>query len=195
MDSHRHLMLAPDSALREDIATDIGIAILAEGGVAALTPKAVGDRLGCSRQAVHQWFGSQEPLRHVVATRFSVRWGRWIHARVHSGGVAGLLPVVDEPVGVESDRADVVCWCRAWLALAEHAPRDGRLADLVEGVKCQERQAVARQLAGEPGCDRVAMVHALVEGLRVGLCAAEPTLAPGRAVRILQAAAALHELA
>lgn len=190
MDAHRHLMLAPDSALREDIATDLGIPILAEGGVAALTPKAVGDRLGCSRQAVHQWFGSQQPLRHVVATRFAARWGRWIHVRVHTGGVAGLLPV-----GEESDRADVVGWCRAWLALAEHAPRDGSLADLVEGVRCQERQVVARQLASDPQSDRVALVHGLVEGLRVGLCAAEPTLAPGRAVRILEAAAALHELA
>lgn len=190
MDSHRHLMLAPDSALRADIATDLGMAVLAEGGVPALTPKAVGDRLGCSRQAVHQWFGSQESLLQVVATRFCVRWERWTRARVHCGGLAGLLPV-----GEDADRDDVVGWCRVWLALVDHAPRDVRIAGLVDEVRRRDRQEVAGLLGSDSDSDRAVLVHALVEGLRLGLCAAEPTLAPDRAVRILLSAAALHQLA
>lgn len=190
MDAHRHLMLTPDSNDRADIATDLGIAVVAERGVAGLTPGALGDRLGCSRQAVHQWFGGQEQLRHVVATRFCRRWERWVHARVRSGGMVGLLPV-----GEQADRADVVSWCRAWLALVEHAPRDARCAELVEGVRWQERRAVAELLGADAGSDGVAFLHSLVEGLRVGLSAAEPTLVPGRAVRILEAMTAAHPLA
>jgi len=183
MDSNRHLMLDADSPRRSDIATDLGLAILAEGGVPALTPQAVGDRLGCSRQAVHQWFGGQESLRHVVATGFCVRWQRWTQARVYAGGLAGLLPVGEEP-----DREEVVGWCRAWFALVDHAPRDARIADLVDAVRCNDRQEIAGLLRSDPGSDRVALVHSLVEGLRLGLCATEPTLTSDRAVRILEAA-------
>ena len=76
--------------------------------------------------------------------------------------------------------------------LVEHAPRDVRIADPVEGVRRQEREGIAGlhagQVASDPGSDRVAFVHALVEGLRLGLCAAEPTLSPDRAARLVAAA-------
>jgi AcrR family transcriptional regulator len=183
MDSQRHLMLAPDSARHADMVTDFGLAVLAEGGVLAVTPRALGARLGCTRQAVHQWFGSQESLRHVVAVCLCRRWMRWIHVRVHSAGPAGLLPVGEEP-----DRPDLVQWCRAWLALVDHAPRDARIADLVDTVRCNDREEIAGLLGCDSGSDRVVLVHSLVEGLRLGLCAAEPMLTGERAVRILEAA-------
>ena len=43
MDDFRHLMLKPDSERREDMVTDLGMRLLAAGGVQALTARALGD--------------------------------------------------------------------------------------------------------------------------------------------------------
>ena len=78
------------------------------------------------------------------------------------GGVSALTPK-----SVGEDRDDVVGWSRAWLAL----------------------------VASDSSSDRVGGVHALVEGLRLALCADEPTLDPDQAVRLLVGATPLFPLA
>jgi AcrR family transcriptional regulator len=161
MDPFRHLMLTPDSARREDMATDLGIGLLATGGMAALTLRAIGERCGCSRQAVQQWFGGQEQLRHVVVTCFVRRWRRWVSVRVRFRGLAGLLP----------DSDDAVEWCRAWLAVVEHGSRDQRTAELVAMLADDERDIIAHALGAAASSDDVRLVHALVDGLRLGLTA------------------------
>lgn len=171
MDSFRHLMLTPDSARREDMATDLGISLLAVGGMPALTLRAMADRCGCTRQAVQQWFGGQAQLRDVVVSCFVGRWRRWVSARVRFHGLAGLLPDSDEAVE----------WCRAWLAIVEHGSRDQRTADLIETLADDERGEIAHFLGAEAGSEDVQLVHALVDGLRLS----PAPLPPGRAVELL----------
>ena len=178
MDSQRHLMLTPDSVRREDIATDLGLAIIATDGLSALTPQAVGARCGYTRQAVHQWFGGHQELRWVVANVLGVRWSRWVDVRAHMDGLPGFLPDCDEVLG----------WCRAWLAVVEHAPRDPRIAAVVDAVRHTERQVIAALLSSDPESDRVVGCHALVEGLRWALSAPEPDISHDRAGRLLSAA-------
>ena len=182
MDPQTHLMLRPDSARREDLATDVGLGIVAEGGLAALTPKAVAVRSGCTRQAVHQWFGGHEELRRVVANVFGVRWRRWVEVRVHADGLIGLLP----------DSEQTVAWCRVWLAVVEHAPRDQRIAAVVDAVRYAEHEVIATDLGCASDSDRVGLVHSVVDGLRLHLCAADPDLPGVRAERILAAATQIY---
>jgi AcrR family transcriptional regulator len=177
MDSFAHLMFAPDSCRREDIAADLGLGIVAAGGLGALTTQSVSARARCSRQAVYQWFGGQEELRRVVARCFGARWRRWVAARTYVAGVGGLLP----------DSEEVVGWCRAWLAVVEHAPRDPEVAAVVDGVRHGEREEIGGVLGRDPDSEPVALVHAVAEGLRLRLCAARPELTVGDAERLLLA--------
>ncbi|HYH33569.1 MAG TPA: TetR/AcrR family transcriptional regulator [Nocardioides sp.] len=174
MDPLPHLMLTPDSAARVDMATDLAIPIVAAEGFASVTPRAIAEKAGCSRQAVHQWFGDQEGLRRVVARRFTGRWCRWAQIRAGKYGVRGLLP----------DSDDVLSWCRVWLGLVELGARDRAVGDLVASIRRCEQDAVAAALTRSspsgplrrPWPERA--LQALVEGLRLQLCHAD-LAAPG----------------
>ncbi|HEX6148340.1 TetR family transcriptional regulator C-terminal domain-containing protein [Nocardioides sp.] len=171
MDPLRHLMLAPDSAARIDLVTDLAIPLVAAEGLVAATPRAIAELAGCTRQAVHQWFGDQTGLRHVVANRFTGRWARWAEIRVHHYGVLGLLP----------DSPDVRDWTRVWLALAEAAGRDQTVAECVAAGRATELDLV-RARVGQTTADAV---HALVEGLRWRTAADSDDFPAARAVTIL----------
>lgn len=168
MESQSHLMLAPDSAAREDMCTDVGMGIVAAGGFSALTMQAIGDQCGCTRQSVHKWFGGQDELRHVVMRRFAQRWRRWIRLRVHDDGLVAMIP----------DCEEVLEWCRVWLALVDHAAREPRLAFVMDGLREAERDEISAALGLTPDSDRVAMVQSLVEGLRLNLCTNRPGTRP-----------------
>ena len=152
------LMLAPCSMALVDIATDLSMPVIALRGLSGVTPSAVAEAAGCSRQAVHQWFGSRTDLQRAVAGRFVARWTRWCDARTHSHGPVGLLP----------DCEQVVAWTRVWLALVETAHRDLPVAEVVGQGRSWERELVARSLRRDGVTDRraVALVHALGQGLR-----------------------------
>jgi AcrR family transcriptional regulator len=42
--------------------TDIAMTVIAEDGLAALTFKAMSERIGYSPQAIHQWYGTRDEL-------------------------------------------------------------------------------------------------------------------------------------
>lgn len=175
MDDFRHLMLKPDSERRDDMVTDLGMNLVAGGGMQALTARAVGGLCGCSRQAVQQWFGGPHHLRLTVARCFVQRWRRWVDVRTHAYGVVGLLP----------DCEELVDWCRIWLALTELSPRDESIADLMAMVADDERDVIAKQLGGDPRADETLIVHAVVHGLRTRLCSSDPVLSVDRAATLL----------
>lgn len=170
LDDLRHLMLEPDSSSRHAMVTDLGIAIVGEQGWGALTPAALGQALGLTRQAVHQWFGDQHGLRLVFAQHFAGRWSRWIDVRVYAHGLPGLLPTSED-----SRR-----WARVWLALVEQGGRDDDLGAIVAHARAQEAEVLARHLAslvaarhGIAVSPLPVLAHATsaaVEGLRVRSC-------------------------
>ncbi|QBR93370.1 TetR family transcriptional regulator [Nocardioides euryhalodurans] len=184
MDDLRHLMLVPDSMSREDIAANAAIPLVAAGGPAALTLRAVGEQSGYSPQAVHQWFGSRAALHRAVAGRFVARWTRWVDLRTGRQGIASLLPENDEVAG----------WARVWLALHHLARADDEVASYLAYTRSVERDSLAR-LAG-PGGSPEALVelHALVEGLRLQLCSEVSTDSYAEACRLLDRALARSQV-
>jgi AcrR family transcriptional regulator len=176
VDPLEHLMLTPHSAARYDLSTDLAIPLVAAEGLGALTPRAIGELAGCSRQAVHQWFGDQTGLRRAVAARFTSRWVRWTDVRVYLYGVLGLLP----------DSSTVREWTRVWLSFIEAAPRDSYIADCIAAGRSREVEVITAQL----GPTLADGVHALVEGLRWRVAASEDNYPPGRAAAVLASALA-----
>jgi AcrR family transcriptional regulator len=170
MDPCRNLMFAPDSAAWIDIATDLGIPLIADGGFGAITPAAIARPARCSRQAVHQQLGSSEALRRSVCARFLARWSRWVDVRAYQDGIAGLLP----------DTEEVALWTRVWLACCAYAVSDTEVAAWVADVHATERAVVrsaltqrrAVHLGTRPQVPdgAVATVQAAVTGLRLECC-------------------------
>lgn len=193
-------MLEEDSPASVAIATDLAIPVIAGGGISALTPTSIADRAGCSRQAVHQWFGGR-PLGRVVAGRFAARWQRWTEVRVHCHGLGGLLPENDE----------VADWTRVWLALVELSGRDAEVGSIVAATRDGEveliRTALTRCAAvpsaspATPREDEVLALHCLTEGLRLRLLAPVDESALGPALtfdmarRVLEQAGGLSSMA
>jgi AcrR family transcriptional regulator len=163
-------MFAPASAAWVDIATDLGIPLIADGGFGAITPAAIARPARCSRQAVHQQLGSSEALRRSVCARFLSRWSRWSDVRAYQGGIAALLP----------DTEEVALWTRAWLACCAHGVSDTQVAAWVSDAHATERavvrSALTRRWAVHLGTrpqvpdDAVAMVQAAITGLRLECC-------------------------
>jgi len=172
MESYDHVILTPYSSARIDLATDMAIPIVAHGGLTSLTPAAVARAAGCTRQAVHHWFGDQQRLREAVAGRFTARWTRWAELRVHDGGPAALLPECDA----------VLTWTRVWLAPVEAAPRHAAIAELVAGCHVHEGASLQRGIEAVIRLRHdvdvtvlpavVTGVHAMVNGLRMQLVGA-----------------------
>jgi AcrR family transcriptional regulator len=169
VDPCRHLLFATDSVAWIDIATDLGIPLIAEGGFGAITPAAIAKLARCSRQAVHQQLGSAEILRRAVSARFLARWSRWVDVRVYLEGISGLLP----------DTEEVSSWTRVWLACCAHAVSDSEVATWVADVHATERavvrSALTRRWASDLGSAQVpegvvATVQSTVTGLRVTRC-------------------------
>ena len=169
MDPCRHLMFAPASVAWIDIATDLGIPLIAKGGLGALTPAAIAKPAGCSRQAVHQQLGSAEAMRRAVAARFLARWSRWVDVRAYLEGITGLLP----------DTEEVTDWVRVWLACCAYTATDTEVARWVADVHASERAVVRSALTRFNSSDNgpaqipdgvTATLQATVTGLRVARC-------------------------
>ncbi len=120
---------------------------------------------------MHQWFGDQNGLRRAVAARFTSRWIRWADVRVYMYGVVGLLP----------DSPSVRDWTRVWLSFIEAATRDSYIGDCIADGRSREVEVISAQLGPMPAD----AVHALVEGLRWRVTAADDDYPPGRAAAVL----------
>lgn len=171
-------MLAAYSSAPIDIATDLAIPLLARRGVPGVTPSAVAGAAGCTRQAVHQWFGGQQTLRVAVAGRFVARWSRWMDLRVRGLGPVALLPLDD----------DELQWTAARLALAEQGRVDPELGPLLAELDALELSAVRASLgAADEDC---AIIMAVVGGLRAAECRGHEPLTLDEAQALLQHALA-----
>lgn len=84
-------MLTPDSPAPVDMATDLTIPVIVARGLPGVTPRVIGEAVGCSRQAVHQWFGSASELQWVVASRFAARWNGGRRGRRREPRLAELV--------------------------------------------------------------------------------------------------------
>src|SRR6478735_4350673 len=139
--------------------TDIAMELIADGGVAALTFKAMSVRIGCSPQAVHQWYGSRDELVVVVAATFCQRWAQWVWGRGYERALTALLP----------DDEQELRWTRLLLAIEEQARLQADLAPMLADLRESERQLMMRlfpRLAGPvgEGRDELNMLALVVAG-------------------------------
>ena len=121
--------LRPRSCDQPEIVTDAAFELIAEGGTAALTMRALARQPRMSPAWLADRFTNRARMLVIITRVFGVRW-RWsIQARLRPLGLGALLPTDDEGV----------VGTRVWLALVEL----GRAADdqvdsvvaLVEGLR------------------------------------------------------------
>ena len=148
--------------------TDNAMELIADGGVAALTFKAMSARIGCSAQAVHQWYGSRDELVIVVTATFCQRWGQWVWGRGYERALLALLP----------DDVHELPWTRVLLAIEEQARVQADLAPMLADLRESERQLMIRLFPrtagpiGEGGVE-LTVLTLVVAGLRSALCRAD----------------------
>ena len=173
-------MFQERSLNRADIATDVAIPLLADGGWHAMTLRSLGRSANVSGAAVAGWFGTTAVLHEAVARRFGARWLRSLDARV-AGVCRGKAPL---------SRADIIStllpteweeevFHRIWLSIVEAGQWEANVAVAVAEVEAAEHALVLemleRDLAEVTGApeglwlEATALV-ALVRGLRQARC-------------------------
>src|SRR5690349_5746113 len=88
-------MFTNGSLAKADLATNVAIPLVAEGGWGALTLRSMASAANVTPQAIAAWFPSATAMRVAIAGRYGQRWIR------HRGRMAGrslvLKPVESVP--------------------------------------------------------------------------------------------------
>lgn len=193
------------SLAKAELATNLAIPLLADGGWSAVTLRTVAGAANVTPQAIAAWFPSVTAMRRAIAERYG---DRWIDER---RAVAGRRLIrTARPADVDSARSQVVLallpgtWLEevfdgVWLTVAEAGRWDEGIGRVVAAVQEQERDVVAelleeqlRDLPSFPdrmGVHRfeqhVDLVLALVRGLRVARTAPHGRMEAVRAAAVL----------
>jgi AcrR family transcriptional regulator len=169
-----------DNATRVD---DIVAAIhelVATGGIAAVSYRAVAARIGLSPSTLHHHFPDRAHLLKVVAYRLSRRRLQQFVDEIRSRGLAAMVPETEDEV-----RDAVV-----WLALHDLARTEPMLTLVMAEARLHERDVVSAALEeiGVPRSTSVAVaeaVHACLEGLESARTLLEDPMTYERAIELL----------
>ena len=175
---HSGAMFSRGGTARAEMATDLAIPILAEGGWAALTLRNVARAANVTPQAIAAWFPSVAAMRVAVAARYGDRWirqrGHQAHLRVlrtHSGSGTPVLADLAVTLLPQSWLEEV--FDGIWLTVVEAGRWDEAVGSAVAAVQQRERDLVRELLDPSASGERehlerdVDLVLALVRGLRV----------------------------
>jgi len=171
-DNRLEPMFRDRSLNRAEIATDLAIPLLAEGGWPAMTIAAVAARGNMKRQSVAQWFGSGAAFREQVAWRYAWRW-----AALLSSQLVMLYSIEDPDAATVAQRLlptdeDGIVFARVWLAICEAGRSDESIAAAVRHGEAGERELIEQHLThAEPSTIRA--VCALLHGLRAQVTAVD----------------------
>lgn len=178
-------MFTGSSPAKGDMATDLAIPLLAEGGWSAITLRTVARAANVTPQAIAAWFPSVTAMRIAIAERYGDRW-------IRERGCVARRRLFDRPrpVAVSTARSEVAhallpqTWLEEvfdgiWLTVVEAGRWDEAVGSAVADVLERERDVVADLLAdrlrdlpddaalGDQQLDQdVEIVLALVRGLR-----------------------------
>jgi AcrR family transcriptional regulator len=175
-------MFSRGSLARAEMATDLAIPILADGGWAALTLRNVAVAANVTPQAIAAWFPSVGDMRTAVAARYGDRWIRersyLAHRRTPPAGAGATSRALsDLAVALLPQSWLEEVYDGIWLTILEAARWDDAIAATVASVHEREHELVhdlVEQLAA-PVADRPAsqqvevrteLVLALVRGMR-----------------------------
>lgn len=198
---HSSPMFSQGSLARSDLATNLAIPILAEGGWAALTLRSVATAANVTPQAISAWFPTVGAMRLAVASRYG---DRWIRAR-GSDALTRVLcapPRQDRLVPGLALALMPHTWLEElfdgiWLTVVEAGRWDEATAAAVSEVQERETDIVrslVRQVRGTTGPPQdhdqeqldVELVLALVRGMRLTHAAARAGQTHERAARLLE---------
>ena len=189
-------MFSGGSLAKADLATNLAIPLLAEGGWSALTLRNVARASNVTPQAIAAWFPSVDAMRAAVAGRYGQRWigerGCLARRRVMERQIS------DQSVGLPQVALALLpqTWLEqvydgVWLTVVEAARWDEALRSEVAAIEEAERDLVARLLHGLGGRDAdrlerdVDLVLAIVRGMRVAHTSPHDAMSPERAARVL----------
>ena len=172
--------------------TDAAVELIAVGGTAALTMRAIAAQTRMSPSWLTDRFSNRSRMLAIIANVFGDRWVVWIRARQTQLGVMAMLPATDEEIIAN----------RVWLALIELARVERGVAWRTASVRRDERVVVADLLRCRSGDLRIDHALAVVDGLRAAMADPDRPLHPERARAILtghlqtsSSAGPLHALA
>ena len=189
-------MFSGGSVAKADMATNLAIPLLAEGGWSALTLRNVARASNVTPQAIAAWFPSVDAMRAAVAGRYGQRW-------IRERGILARRRVLQWQIAEQSVSLPQVAlallpqtWLEqaydgVWLTLVEAARWGEALSREVSTIEEAERDLVADLLhdLGERDADRlerhVDLVLGLVRGMRTALTSPRDPMSPERAAEVL----------
>lgn len=203
-------LLRLESPAHDDMLTDGAICLLAEHGVTGLTVQALATWAGVTRPALNQRL-SRGAMQELVARRFADRWvgwtGRYVLEAVTkelvsdsvscgvedwhqtwSEGWSHWWPLIGRTLAMLPETEDEVAGLRAWHALEALGVTVPSVAAAVSAAGVAERRMIGVAAPWASDAD-VALLDAVVRGLRVRMSAPEDRLSARGAQRIL-----LHHL-
>ena len=163
-----------DHATRANDVIDAASRLIVAGGVQGISLRAIAAELDLSPSTLSAQYTNRERLVRVTAGGFIRRWAAQISARTVREGALGHLPAD------ESDLSGTRVWL-AWCEVARTAPDVG----LVVGTALREERESLAWALGYPPEDDVALLSALIAGLREAICRSLDPLPVGLARHLL----------
>lgn len=171
------MLLRPAACEPIEIATDAAVHIVRDGGIRALSVRAIATRMGVTAPALLQRYDNRARLFRLVVAHVGDRWLWWAGSQWQLDGIAGLLP----------QEAEAIAHAHVWLAFQDLARNDLELGPFIAKVRDGERSMVERTLRRDPGWLSASheastdLAVAAVEGLRVSMCSPTEPLPAVRA--------------
>ena len=193
-------MFSRGSVARAELATNLAIPIVADGGWSALTQRNVARAANVTPQAIAAWFPSVEAMRVAVARRYGDRWiherGYLARTRTRFGRPGREAPGVSEVAAALLPQS----WLEEvfdgiWLSIVEAGRWDAAVGAAVTATHERETELVGdlldppRQRAVEALDPDVDLVLTVVRGLRATHVPRRDGLAADSAARILSGSA------
>lgn len=179
---HSGPMFSRGTVARAELATDLAITIVADGGWPALTMRNVARAANLTPQAIAAWFPSVAVMRTAVAQRYGDRWirQRGYLARSHLLHARLAGQIVEDEIQTVSDLTVALLpksWLEEtydgiWLTIVEAGRWDESIGETVTDIQERERDLVCDLLdpTGRQDIEHlerdVDLVLALVRGLR-----------------------------
>lgn len=147
--------------------------LLGEGGVGAVSMRAIARESGVSTSSMHHHLDTRERMLRVCCDEsVRVRLRSLTEAVIDTGPLA-LLPAPGDQ--------DALWQTRVWQGWHELWRCTPSLGPVLLQARAAERRLVARALDHRLPLPEVARLHALVEGLRAAVCQPEEDLLPHEA--------------
>ena len=188
-------MFSKGSLAKPDLATDVAIPLMAEGGWGALTLRNMASVANVTPQAIAAWFPSVAAMRVAIAERYGQRWirqrGQVALQRLVRAQVESVTPPQVALALLPETWLETV-YDRVWLAVVEAGRWDAGVGSAVAAIEEQERDLVFHLMTSAETPERpdedVELALALTRGVRIARTAVHDPLKTARATAALRVA-------